>query len=431
MFHILKYIRPTWYFNLQPAKDHGYFKLSDSASGIDFNERDTAYLSLINGQIEIDAEDDGQWWKLPPVSVKDEYTFAFRHFNKARVLYAFCLRILMMNNPFPELKGLLLSRKERLSRHDGQRTANAGFGNFESHMIRTAPLVTVIIPTLNRYSYLKDVLHDLELQRYQNFEVIITDQSSPFQPDFYKNFNLNIRVIHQKEKALWMARNESVKISNGNFLLFFDDDSRVDRNWIMNHLKCIDFYRADISSGVSISVSGGAVPDGYSYFRWSDQLDTGNVMIRKEVFRTVGLFDRNFEKQRMGDGEFGLRCYLAGLRNISNPLAKRLHLKVGEGGLRESGGWDAFRPRKVTDLRPMPSVLYYIRKYFGNKAAYISLLIHIPPGLIPYRFKKSRVLMIFGFMLCILLAPFVLIQIIRSWRLSSEMLRNPGVEAYA
>jgi GT2 family glycosyltransferase len=88
------------------------------------------------------------------------------------------------------------------------------------------------------------------------------------------------------------------------------------------------------------------VPQNYSFFRVSDQIDTGNVLIKRDVFQTIGLFDRQFEKQRMGDGEYGLRAYLEGFLNVSNPYAKRLHLKVGTGGLRQMGSWDGFRPKK-------------------------------------------------------------------------------------
>ena len=226
------------------------------------------------------------------------------------------------------------------------------------------PFVSIVIPTLNRYEYLKDVLEDLEKQEYKNFEVIIVDQSNPYQEDFYKKFNLDIQLIQQTERALWLARNHAIEVSKGKYLLLFDDDSRVAPDWIVNHLKCLDFFKADISSGVSLSAVGAEVPQNYSFFRISDQIDTGNVLLKKQVFRDIGLFDRQFEKQRMGDGEYGLRAYLNGYKNISNPYAGRIHLKVGSGGLREMGSWDAFRPKSLFAPRPIPSVLYLYRKYY-------------------------------------------------------------------
>ena len=205
--------------------------------------------------------------------------------------------------------------------------------------------VSVIIPTLNRYKYLADVLKDLELQDYKNFEVIVIDQSDNFNKRFYENFNLELKIKHQKEKKLWKARNYAIKLSKHDLLLFFDDDSRVDSDWILNHLKSLEFFKNSISSGISLSKIGNKIPSNYKYFHIADQIDTGNFIIRKEVFYKTGLYDCQFEGQRMGDSEFGLRCMLNGYKNISNPLAKRIHLKVGSGGLREKGSWDAFRPK--------------------------------------------------------------------------------------
>ena len=164
----------------------------------------------------------------------------------------------------------------------------------------------------------------------------------------------------------------------------FDDDSRVESDWIKNHIKCLDFFNADISSGVSISIVGARVPDNYSFFKYSEQLDTGNVLIKRNVFKAIGLFDIQYEKQRMGDGEYGLRAFLFGFKNISNPYAKRLHLKAGTGGLRQMGSWDGFRPKKWFSPRPIPSVLYQFRKYYGVKMTIYSLLKTVPPSIINF-----------------------------------------------
>ena len=211
----------------------------------------------------------------------------------------------------------------------------------------------------------------------------------------------------------------SIKLSKGEFILLYDDDSLIDENWILNHLSCIDYFNCEISSGVSISVVGGDVPLHYSYFRWSDQIDTGNVMLKREVFERIGMFDRQFEGQRMGDGEFGLRAYLNGFKNISNPLAKRIHLKVSEGGLRQMGSWDAWRPKKFFAPRPIPSVLYLVRKYFGARAAIREIIISVFPSIVPYRFKRNKKLMIFGVLIGLLLSPLLLISVFRSWQLAN------------
>jgi len=271
---------------------------------------------------------------------------------------------------------------------------------------------------------LKDVLLDLEQQTFTHFEVIIVDQTDVFQADFYKGWKLQLRFWQQTEKALWRARNEAIQAAKGHYILLYDDDSRVESDWIEQHLKTLDYFKADVSSGVSISKVGDVVPKHYYYFRWSDQLDTGNVLLKKSIFNQIGYFDLQFEKQRMGDGEFGLRAYLAGFKNISNYKAKRLHLKVSQGGLRQMGSWDGWRPKKMLGPRPVPSVLYLTRKYFGNTLSKWYVLHAVMPSLIPYQFKKSKLLKLLSFVLLPFSIPLVLFQVVKSWQLASKKLEE-------
>ena len=229
---------------------------------------------------------------------------------------------------------------------------------------------------------------------------------------------------------MWLARNKAIEFSDADYLLLFDDDSRVDINWISNHLKCLDFFDADISSGVSISTVGARVPDNYSFFKYSEQLDTGNVLIKRDVFKAIGLFDRQYEKQRMGDGEYGLRAYLYGFVNISNPYSKRLHLKVDSGGLRQMGSWDGFRPKKWFSPRPIPSVLYQFRKYYGNKMTVFNLLKSIPPSVIPYKHKGKKSFIVLAFISMIMIWPIILCQVGRSWSLASKKLKQGAIIKY-
>jgi len=147
-------------------------------------------------------------------------------------------------------------------------------------------------------------------------------------------------------------------------------------------------------------------------------------MVKRKVFEKIGMFDRQFDKQRMGDGEFGLRAYLAGFKSISHPFAKRLHLKVGTGGLRQMGSWDAFRPKKFFAPRPLPSVLYLYRKYFPKEYVKNAITIGMLPSLIPYKWKGKRYLYPLGAMLAIFILPVLLIQLNISWKRATVMLKE-------
>ena len=434
LFKFLKYLQPT-----------NYFSLKNNAGETVFPDVNQLPFEIVN-QLERDArftsnlasEYDMSWQAIQKgfiantkdvitiesLPVIDNYIFIRKYFNKAWVFYVLFIRLVSFKNPFKEITAFFKSKNVTRSNYLKSPIKHKEWDVFNSSLIDNNPLVSIIIPTLNRYKYLKDVLEDLEKQDYNNFEVLVVDQSEPFREDFYQEFKLNLKVSYQKEKALWLARNTAIQSSKGDYILLFDDDSRVESDWISEHLKCLDFFNADMSSGVSISKVGAKVPTNYSFFKESDQLDTGNVMIKRYVFEKIGLFDRQFEKQRMGDGEYGLRSYLYGFLNISNPYAMRLHLKVGSGGLREMGSWDAFRTKKLFAARPIPSVLYFFRRYYGNLNARWALLRNIPMSIMPYQFKTNKFMLVLGIFVSILLLPIVIFQVLKSWRLSSIKLKK-------
>ncbi|HEY9167857.1 MAG TPA: glycosyltransferase family 2 protein [Lutibacter sp.] len=434
LFKFLKYLQPTNYFSLlNYGGDSVFPKIETFPESFKIQlEPDDGYSSEIAKQYDLSWQAIQKGYigtaetisKIEKIPLQDEYHFIRKYFSPFWVFYVFILRLVSFKNPFREIVAWYKTRIVKRSAYLKKPWVYKHWATFESLLLKEQPKVSIVIPTLNRYAYLKDVLADLEQQDYKNFEVIVIDQSEPFQEEFYTSFQLDLQVVQQQEKALWLARNRAIKLAEGDYLLLFDDDSRVETNWITQHLKCIDFFKAAISSGVSISKIGDKVPENYAFFRVSDQLDTGNVLIKKEVFKAIGLFDRQFEKQRMGDGEFGLRAYLHGFLNVSNPYAKRLHLKVETGGLRQMGSWDGFRPKKWFSPRPIPSVVYLFRTYFGNTLTRYALLKAVPPSLIPYKYKGNAKMMLLGYMLSVLLFPLVLYQVVKSWKLATKKLKE-------
>ncbi|MBK8982157.1 MAG: glycosyltransferase family 2 protein [Ignavibacteria bacterium] len=443
-FKIIKYLNPGWYFNLMPENSISFsagcfnsdvMKLPDEYETIVFPD------SRYETKTAIDLDAGFQAWNrgvmlaaenIPAeklqhkekISVRDEYVFIRKYYKWHGVYYYLIKNLLSLHNPVKEISAFFVTRNIEKTELIKPHLKYEKYNEFESQLVNSNPKVSVIIPTLNRYKYLKDVLEDLEKQDHKNFEVIIADQTDNPDKEFYKKFNLVIRVIYQKEKGQWLARNEAAGMCTGDYFLLFDDDSRIEKDWITEHLKGLDFFKADISAGVSLSAVGDKIPENYSFFRWADQFDSGNAMVKRKVFETIGLFDRQFDKMRMGDGEFGLRAYLSGFKSISHPYAKRIHLKVSTGGLRQMGSWDAFRPKNFFSPRPVPSVLYLYRKYYPADFVTNVLIIGMLPSLIPYRWKGKKYLYPLGALLAIFILPVLLIQLRLSWKRSSEMLKE-------
>ena len=439
-FSFLKYVHPIWYYTLIPASDALFGtpfydgSLSDTPEGLSIDE---AY----EGELAVRMDLGYQAWhsglllettrarllpflELPAPSIADNYRFLRKFFPSRWCRFAFLLRLITLHNPFAEWKAFRLAGDAPFVRGALTPKRYSDYEGYSAVLVNRKTPVTVIIPTLNRYTYLERVLKDLEKQTVPPAEVVITDQTDEPNREFYESFrdSLNLKVIFQEEKGQWLGRNAAIREASTDFLLFFDDDSSVEPNWIEEHLKGMEFFNADIVAGVSISKVGDRVPRNYSYFRWADQFDSGNALVKRRVFEKVGMFDRQYDKMRMGDGEFGLRAYLHGFRGISHPRAKRLHYKVSSGGLRQMGSWDGFRPKKWFAPRPVPSVVFLFRTYFPKSYAVWGTILGVLPSLVPYKYKGNRVLKGVGIFTSLLLWPVLLAQILRSWGVASRML---------
>lgn len=437
IFNYLKYIRPIWYFHLRPQQDWSYFPSEKTLKQAGWSlekdplyksseaqQRDLAWRAFQQGFIWEHPKEGLDIWTPIQLPVPDEYRFIRKNFHPVWAWYCLVIRCLSFKNPFREIRGFWKScnlQREDFSKNHFEYPA---YESFQSPLMAQKPLVSVIIPTLNRYAYLRDVFKDLENQTYKNFEVIVVDQTDDFQEEFYKGWNLNLNYWYQEEKALWKARNEAIKSAKGTYILMSEDDIRIPENLIEQHLKTIDFFKADVSCGVFFP-KGSSIPKERSYFKYAEQFATGNALLKKELFKKIGLYDRQFEKQRMGDGEFGLRLYTNGFKLVSNPIAYCIDVKAPQGGLRVKGGsWDGWRPKGIWKPRPVPSVLYLSRKYFGNHLSLLMILVNVFPSFIPYQFKKNRTLKLLGFLLLPFLLPVIAFAVGRSWKLSTKKLQE-------
>ncbi len=436
VFKFIRYTQPSWQLNIYPSAAKGSFascyiqedKVPDGFIDTRYQTKsaqlgDAGYHLCLKGMLlEATTEQIKQQQHLPPPTLKDEYTFIRKYWGTPWAAFALLLRLITLKNVFKELLAFVSTRAVKRINSFQNPFIDENYNSFQSQLVSAEPLVAVVIPTLNRYSYLKDVLNDLEKQLYKNFEVLVFDQSDNFNQQFYNQFALTLKVHNQKEKLLWTARNNAIKATSAEYLLFFDDDSRVNEHWIAEHLKCIDYYNVDISAGVSLATMGQKIPPSYNYFRWADQFDSGNAMVKRPVFKHIGLFDEQFNGQRMGDAEFGYRAYVNGFKSISNPNAPRVHLKVSSGGLREMGSWDGFRPKKWFAPKPVPSVIYLYKKYLSQPLYKNAVLIGIMLSNVPYKHKRSSKMLALSIALTVLKLPVLLIQFYRSKKIAAKML---------
>ena len=117
--------------------------------------------------------------------------------------------------------------------------------------METQDMVSVIIPVFNTELYLGNCIKSVLSQSFRNLEIILVDDgstdSSGMLCDYYAVLDKRVKVFHQKNKGLSVARNEGVKMANGKYLCFVDSDDWVSEDYVETLYENAVRFKADVS----------------------------------------------------------------------------------------------------------------------------------------------------------------------------------------
>lgn len=112
------------------------------------------------------------------------------------------------------------------------------------------PKISVLMPIYNVEKYLNRALDSVLNQTYKDFEVICVDDGSTDNSgkiaDEYAKKDKRIKVIHQENQGLSMARNNGLKISNGEYIHFFDSDDVIHPELLETTIYYAEKFKADV-----------------------------------------------------------------------------------------------------------------------------------------------------------------------------------------
>lgn len=223
-----------------------------------------------------------------------------------------------------------------------------------------SPEVSVIIPTYNRALLLQKAIQSVLDQTFQDFEIIVVNNYSEDNTiEVVKSFNdERIKIINiRNEGIIAKSRNRGLKESGGNYIAFLDSDDM----WLpeklelqVGHLREHPQYYLVYSNARYIVSGRGAKGEGRrAKGRETSNLDTwiqkgllikpgtlrqGNVfkafvngnffmpqltvLMKREVFETVGFFTENPSAIAAEDYEYWLRVTLRyKIGFVDKPLA--------------------------------------------------------------------------------------------------------------
>ncbi|UBZ11212.1 glycosyltransferase [Leeuwenhoekiella palythoae] len=109
------------------------------------------------------------------------------------------------------------------------------------------PLVSVLIPTFNRYDYLREAINSIVKQSYKEWEVIVVDDGSDKDVlnKVLKLETIDRRVkIYQRPdsypKGVSGSRNYAFSKSNGDYIQWLDDDDLIDTDKLEVQVEALE-----------------------------------------------------------------------------------------------------------------------------------------------------------------------------------------------
>ena len=112
------------------------------------------------------------------------------------------------------------------------------------------PLVTIIVPIYNVEKYLEKCINSIIKQTYINLEIILIDDGSPDNCavicDNYAHNDKRIKVVHQNNGGLSVARNTGLSMAHGEYIYFLDGDDWIEKTLIEENLSIMMAEKLDM-----------------------------------------------------------------------------------------------------------------------------------------------------------------------------------------
>ncbi|MFI0430097.1 glycosyltransferase family 2 protein [Mariniflexile sp. HMF6888] len=319
------------------------------------------------------------------ISTKDIYTFYIKNFKLSHSVY------MLFRSGFwkpKDLKGFWFAKNKYRFKDKSVLLKPR-----ELQPIKGTPKVSYIIPTMMRQDFTLNLLNDLENQTYKPFEVIVVDATPEAVRDsslYHANaYSFKVVFKWQTTQGSCRARNEAIDLCTGDYIVFGDDDIRIQPQFIENHIRLLQTYNAEACNGLDIRADHQQqtltdLDDKLNTMgdaRWkvgaAQSFSNANSCVSRRIVNQLIGNDINYDGGYGEDSDFGLSISKLGVTVLHNPFSVNLHLKPPIGGYRFWGQqagikgkkrkqqpWELDKPVKWIVPKPSPTIMYQLFKHF-------------------------------------------------------------------
>jgi len=175
------------------------------------------------------------------------------------------------------------------------------------------PKVSIVIPTFNRGSVIERTLSSILAQTYADYEIIVVDDGSA---DDTKQrvaaFGERVRYLYQANKGVSAARNKGIRKARGQYIAFCDSDDLFVPTKLEKQMSYIEsnpsckflyswYYKVYQNKTKDEIVRRTNSCKDLNCFRYclitrKIEVRTSTVIVKKDCFKKVGLFNEGYWK---------------------------------------------------------------------------------------------------------------------------------------
>ncbi len=231
------------------------------------------------------------------------------------------------------------------------------------------PTVSIVIPVHNEWDYTYSCLYSVLANTDGiSCELIVADDASSDETKYAPAHVKGIKVVRNENRLGFIKNcNNAAKAATGSYLLFLNNDTNVQKNWLSSLVGLME-------SDPKIGVVGSKLvyPDGklqdaggiiwkdascWSYGRWDDPekakygcirevdyLSGASLLIRSGLWKMIGGFDERYSPAYYEDADLALEARNRGYRVVYQPESIVVHFEGVSCGRDESRGVKSYQP---------------------------------------------------------------------------------------
>ena len=235
---------------------------------------------------------------------------------------------------------------------------------FEEH---DHPQVSIVIPAYNQFEYTYYCLQSIKKHSGDiKYEIILADDVSTDYTQQIGEVVKGIKVVRNETNLRFLKNcNNAAKAATGEFVLFLNNDTQVQADWLSPLVKLMDDSTVGmvgsklIYSDGWLQEAGGIVWDDasawnygnrknaddpeFNYVKEADYISGAAIMIRRSLWEEIGGFDERYVPAYYEDTDLAFEVRKHGYKVMYQPLSVVVHFEGVSNGTDLNAGQKAYQ----------------------------------------------------------------------------------------